>query len=631
MFDAYTVKKVLPRLFIAIILIQLSWFLFTGVIQAVNLVAYGIEGLIYAPFGGIAGQSLGDILSQISGGSGLGLFSVVAAGTGAVIAAVAVGGVLMTAGIVLLGVVIAFALLLFRQVIIIGLLIVAPLALVAWVLPSTEKYWKMWWDSFFKLLLVYPIIVAMIATGRVLASVVAGVDPGSGTWSVADDIVTFFLVIACIIGPFYLIPKTFQMAGGVFQTLTGAINNKGAGAFDRMRKRRGATVAKNWSDTKSGQRFGDSSALARRTNSLLQKGSHINKVGLRGLVSPGTAKSRLATATSGASINAIQEGIEKNHEFAQVKNDDDLLSAGINGGSEADVRRFLENRGRQTGRAFNDQDVAAVMAARRSMGNNFAAAAVVAKSGTGTGYAGKNGAGEMTQDIINASHGDRNMEATLFASAKSTAQSARRYDIAGTGFGTFFEQREALRSGQSTTEQVSEAMYDNSLLTQGAGAVLAGRSQSAENFVPALQRRMQSSWNNLQEAHNSGDAERIDQAQREFTQNVAATEALIDVAGQSSPENAKILADGVHSQQLHLDQAPAGMRDWLATQASGDRTLAPDMTVKQMMDHLGSRGGAYDEMRRNYGSSYQRETAQQQASAGGPATGTPTGPTTGII
>lgn len=277
MFDAYNVKKILPRLLIAVVLIQLSWFLFTGLIMIMNAVAYGIEGLIYAPWGGLNNMTLIDLLQGVKGGTGL-FTTLTIAGAGAtIVGAIAVGGIMTTAGIILLGVLIAFAMLLFRQVIIVGLLIISPLAIAAWILPGTEKYWKMWWDSFFKLLLVYPIILGIVAIGRVLAFVTAGVSAGqaqnTGIWGTisgtGSNLVNFFLVLVCLFGPFYLIPKTFQLAGGVFQVLTGTINNKSKGAFDRLKNRR----AKTW-QTK-GERTGRR-VLQKRSdyyNRLMAQGS----------------------------------------------------------------------------------------------------------------------------------------------------------------------------------------------------------------------------------------------------------------------------------------------------------------------------------------------------------------------
>ena len=68
MFDAYTIKKVLPRLVIAVILIQLSWPLITTLINVINQVSWGLEGLMYLPFGGRDALDIGVTLEKAGGG-----------------------------------------------------------------------------------------------------------------------------------------------------------------------------------------------------------------------------------------------------------------------------------------------------------------------------------------------------------------------------------------------------------------------------------------------------------------------------------------------------------------------------------------------------------------------------------
>lgn len=628
--SAYTIKRALPRLVAATIFIALSFEITSFLVILTNNIGTGISGLIMSPFLPAGENNIA--LSHIFNPSGENdLFSMLVVGIGG-FGALAIGSIGVIGSyilVTLLAVMVGFLLLSFRQMLIIALMILAPVAILAWIFPGNDKLWKLWWGTFSKLLLLFPLIMLLIAVGRSFATLVNFSD-GSDA-----PLIDTLIKLVAYMGPYFMIPAMFKFAGGVFATIAGMANDKERGLFDRQRKYRAQKMSQNWQDTKGGKRFSGTGSVSQFANRSLQRASHANKIGLAGLVSPRTARARLATATSGASMAAMQEDLEKNHEFAQIKNDDDLLSAGIRGGSEKDVREFLQQRSQalaQRGikKNFSDQDVAAVMAARQALGNNFNQAAIIAKAGTGTGYAGEAGAGELTQDIINASRGDKNMENALFAAAKSQAANARRYDLQA-GFGSFLNEKEQLREGNSSLSDVSAALTDSALDSQGAGAVLAGRGQSAANFVPALRRRLQGSWNDLQAAYGSGDVAQIEAAQRRFTQEVASTEALIDVAGQSSPENARMIADGVNSGvEFDLSSAPSAMRDWVATQSDGTRTIATSMTARNMMDHLGSRGGAYDEMRRNYSSSYQRDMAQQQASAGGPGVGPGSSPSTGI-
>ncbi len=215
MFDAYTVKKVLPRLVVAVILIQLSWFIFTGMIFLTNSIAYGIEGLIYGAFGGPEDFTLAALLSELDS-QATGTFTTVAIGVAATVFS---GGVFAVVFFIVMAVLVAFVTLAFRRMMLILLVLLAPIALVAWILPNTEKIWKMWWDNFTKLLLMYPIILAFIAIGRVFGKL-AGTIGGS-------DIINTVIILAGYFLPLFLIPKTFSMAGSAFATVGGAVTQAG--------------------------------------------------------------------------------------------------------------------------------------------------------------------------------------------------------------------------------------------------------------------------------------------------------------------------------------------------------------------------------------------------------------------
>ncbi len=429
MFDAYTVKKIVPRLVAAVILIQLSWFLFTGLIVVINNIAYGIEALIYAPFGGAESLTLSNILSQMEGASGLGAFSAIAAGLAVGGFALAAGGVLATAGIALLGILIAFGLLLFRQVAIVALLIISPLALVAWILPGTEKWWKMWWDSYFKLLLVYPIILGLLATGRVLASVVAGVGADSESFSAFDNIINFFFVIACVFGPFYLIPKTFQLAGGVFQTLTGTINNKSKGAFDRLRNRRQQTQAKNLTDFKAGSRFSERNAFTRRVNRV-GGGIGVGAKGLYGFGERGNQALDLSSQT------AAEEAL-KNPALNKLQfNDDANAVMALSGGSAAGASQAADelmqdwiNGGMAAGDAKKKRDraLAGAKAVGFSRANAQGALTTLAQNKSRAISAGNSG---IIDRGMNRLAGDNTaMKENLEGSFQFHSRNAGRYDI----------------------------------------------------------------------------------------------------------------------------------------------------------------------------------------------------------
>lgn len=231
MFDAYTIKKVLPRLVAAVVLIQLSWFIFTTLISMTNLVAYGMQAIIAAPFGGMEALSL----DKIFGGAQLNGGTVILTALVAVPALhVAAGGIFAAAIFILLALVVGYFVLAIRRILLIALLIISPLALVAWILPGTQRLWKMWWDNFSKLLIMFPMIIVIITVGRAMAKVIAG-DGGGGIVDPAKVI----LILSCVFVPFFLIPATFKAAGAGLAFAAGWIGGRAGSLGDSARKRGG--------------------------------------------------------------------------------------------------------------------------------------------------------------------------------------------------------------------------------------------------------------------------------------------------------------------------------------------------------------------------------------------------------
>lgn len=224
-FDAYTIRKVLPRILIAIVGITFSWDLCKFLVEFTNVLGVGIKGIILSPFPG-------SVEFNLSGG----FESILTLGAlGAAGAALGIAGLFTFAGTAFLAVIVAFALIVLRKIAIIFLVIFAPLAIIAYILPNTQKYWKFWWESFSKLLLVFPLIMAFIAIGRAVAIVTKDLATVGNN---ANDLVGSAVIFIGYFGPYFFIPKLFSMAGGAFGAITGMVNDRSRGGFDRLRNAR---------------------------------------------------------------------------------------------------------------------------------------------------------------------------------------------------------------------------------------------------------------------------------------------------------------------------------------------------------------------------------------------------------
>ena len=160
--DAYTVRKVLPRLLIAVIGISISWSFMYFMVTLFNKLGIGMSSLIYSSFDGVTGVNKGTGTAAI-------FASYFAVGGG--LLALGFLGMLSFLGTLILALVVGVAVLVLREGIILLCIIIAPLAIASYVLPNTSKLASFWWDTFFKALLAFPIITGFIAICKVMATI----------------------------------------------------------------------------------------------------------------------------------------------------------------------------------------------------------------------------------------------------------------------------------------------------------------------------------------------------------------------------------------------------------------------------------------------------------------------------
>lgn len=239
--SAYTVKKVLPRIVIAAIAIQLSWFIFGLLIQLSNAIGIGLYAMLTSAF------RSGDIIDLMSqnlsgGGQATAQVSVLALGGAAVATGLwALGpGAWITIVLTLIGVMVSLLVALFtlivRKILIIVLLVLSPIALLLWILPGTQNLWQTWWKLFSRLLMMFPLIAILFAAGTIGASVILNIGDETNGMNLIAGIVAYF-------APLFLVTATFKFAGSVFGAITGGMNklgNKVSGSGFGLRARQDA-------------------------------------------------------------------------------------------------------------------------------------------------------------------------------------------------------------------------------------------------------------------------------------------------------------------------------------------------------------------------------------------------------
>lgn len=229
--DAYSIKKIVPRLVLMVIVANISLYLVVALVDIVNILGTGIVQLLEAPFKssgtmhytitGTVGSFGGQVTALLIGGGAVaGIWGLIAAGgAGALLSSAipfVITFILLPTILFALATIITLVL---RQVIIIFLAIVSPVAFILYILPNTEKYFKKWWDSLFKALLVYPIVFAVFALSQIFMGLISN-GQFSGLSGFGQDI----LMLITIFIPLFLIPFSFKLSGGLVGTAYGAIN-----------------------------------------------------------------------------------------------------------------------------------------------------------------------------------------------------------------------------------------------------------------------------------------------------------------------------------------------------------------------------------------------------------------------
>ncbi|HSW37448.1 MAG TPA: hypothetical protein VLG37_03715 [Candidatus Saccharimonadales bacterium] len=600
--DAYTIRKVLPRLIIAVIGISLSWYILEFLVNFANDTGNAMRSLIYAPF-----HSFGAV--KLGGGS---VFSLGLVG-GAAALALGIFGLLSLAVTGALAVLIGFAVLIIRQLVVIFLLVLAPFAIACAILPNTAKAWKFWSDTLLKALLLFPIIAGFIAVGRVFAV----------TSAATNNTVYQLVAFVAYFAPYFLITFAFRLAGGAIATIGGIANDRSRGAFDRLRKYRAAKTQHNMHAMAIGDRFKNEGmpvlgAAAKAFNVTTRGLANVPSAGLN----PREMRRRFKAGGGERDFSLAEEAIEKNKSFQAMMNNDDYHdmvddtarafdeSTGqwVTGSLHDESKQAAFLRARGYGAEDAQAGVAVVRRARRSMSENaFKMASVMANGTTGTSWKAENGgAAAMGRSILWASGGDQNTTARILARVRNGATQQRRFDLAGGSFNqqliTTLQQR---NRGADFDTEVNEQLSRNALEGQGGGAIAAGRIQSVRALAPQIR-------TNLEEAFAGGDDAAI--------QELAVLAGRYDVMGQVAPENAKILKDEVMSREgIRIDSLSPKLQERFASIISSPRTggkVGPRGAITYQEAIEAMRGDStFQELRREYQNATYASAAQAQQAA----------------
>ena len=229
----YGVKKMLPRLVIAAVLVNLSFTICAILLDLSNIAGYAFQD---------AFMGIKNTISTVGENTGVGWTWSEVISTALSNGALAIGAITFTtellpmlvpaatlAGLTLLLILLIMAA---RQALIIILIIISPLAFVCYLLPGTEKWFKKWRDSFLTMLVFFPAF-SVVFGGAQLAGIII-IQNASGS----NGAIMHVLGMLVQIIPLAITPLIMKFSGGVLGKFAGFVNDKNKGWYDRT---------KNWS------------------------------------------------------------------------------------------------------------------------------------------------------------------------------------------------------------------------------------------------------------------------------------------------------------------------------------------------------------------------------------------------
>ena len=249
--DNYGIKKILPKLLVVAILVNLSYYICVICVDLSNILGNGLRNLLDSlEAGGIPSEVVAVASKKGAGGATtVSVVLMVALVAGGLYVAWENPAMILTLLVGALCVVIAalflFVLLAGREAAIVVLTVISPLAFVCYALPNTKKLFDKWLKMGQGLLLVYPIAGLLMGGGNFVSKLLLNAGMA------ADGFFGAFAAMIVGIVPIFFIPSVLK---GAFAAM-GSIGAKLSGLGERMRG--GATRGiRNSNGFKNAQRMG---------------------------------------------------------------------------------------------------------------------------------------------------------------------------------------------------------------------------------------------------------------------------------------------------------------------------------------------------------------------------------------
>lgn len=174
--DNYGIKRMLPRLIIAAVAVNVSYYICQLMVDLSNIAGWEIESFLVQTAHQVSSYVAMPIQTSIdnqtsSGNLGtLATIAIAVMALGVVVYLLpALFSIIMVIAVTCMTIVV---ILLLRKAIIVLLVVVSPIAFVMYLLPNTEKLYNKWLKMFGQLLMVFPIVSLLFGGGQLASAII---------------------------------------------------------------------------------------------------------------------------------------------------------------------------------------------------------------------------------------------------------------------------------------------------------------------------------------------------------------------------------------------------------------------------------------------------------------------------
>lgn len=599
----YGIKKLLPRLLVSALLVNLSFIVVQIAVDIANILGSGLYDLL---------TNLDVNGSQPASWTSLSDTILVAAAGGAL----ATGGLVLAGGVAgafwlllpiaamgALSVLAAIFTLIFRQAVIPILAILAPLAFVAYMLPNTESWFKKWRDLLISMLMLYPLAAVVFGGAQFASAVIVGAGD-SGTWW------NTLLGLIVLTMPLFSLPFLARQGGPLLGKVGGALNSLANKARDPLR-----SAAKPYSDRareqyKSSQRgilgnkFSDRQRANRQLRGRRTAGERLSEArmnvekdaenakstgkrnyGQRALAG-NTRTGRKASSvldeekTLGLENKAVEEQFTTRLEGRRVRNERERTASDQLSDAEKSTRMFQQQQQlRQSRRTRNDADNSVAgavgMAGINTLGDVSRAEYVATKGAAAT---------DAQIQEINDQSGDADRyiqqeKAAKLGSAVSEAQQDTVFDIRKQAGGDMFDltaQEQAEKAQQDTLKKQSDQLFTEATTDSDA--------EHLDIIDPDIRQTLQDAHRNSEVASSAiASATRVQQ-QEQAEEILSGGPTAQDAAGIDPNGLTRVMAQAAESQRKAREENVSAISAQLTRDRYGNTDLQRVLDTGNMRD-----------------------------------------------